>query len=191
MSSAGRPQNPEITELLGRAQSGDEAARSALFEKVYGELRQLARSRLTGSGSYALPGTTALLHESYLRLLQAGALRAGDRRAFFAFATRVARSVAVDGARERLAQRRRDDAQHVAVATRPGEGNASAEERILRVHAALETLERADAHLARVVEMRYFGSLTEREIADTLGVAEPAVQRDWEKARTLLEAAMR
>jgi RNA polymerase sigma factor (TIGR02999 family) len=96
----------EITELLGRLHAGDDAARDSLFAIAYEELRRLAHSRLRSVGQHTLLDTTALVHESYLRFLGAQKLRAEDRRAFFAYAAQVMRSVIVDTARERVASKR-------------------------------------------------------------------------------------
>jgi DNA-directed RNA polymerase specialized sigma24 family protein len=83
----------QLTALIGRIQAGDTAARDALFAAAYGELRRLARARLRDGGRNTMLDTTALVHESYLRFVRAGELRAEDRRAFFAYASQVMRSV--------------------------------------------------------------------------------------------------
>src|SRR5262249_39385048 len=86
----------QLTELLQRASAGDDAARQDLFAAAYGELRALAHSRLRDSGHNTLLGTTALVHEGFVRFVQAGRLEAGDRAHFFAYAASVMRSVIVD-----------------------------------------------------------------------------------------------
>jgi RNA polymerase sigma factor (TIGR02999 family) len=180
----------QITELLGRVQAGDAGARDALFAAAYHELRRMARSRLRDGGRNTVLDTTSLVHESYLRFVRAGELRAEDRRAFFSYASRVMRSVIVDTARERLAERRGGALQQLTLSTGLVANMGDGEETILKVHEALEELAQADARLAQVVEMRYFGGYSEREIAETLEVAERTVQRDWEKARLILRAAL-
>jgi hypothetical protein len=82
----------QLTELLGRLQSGETGARDALFAAAYSELHRLAHARLRDGGRDAVLDTTCLVHESYLRFLRAGELRADDRRAFFAYASQVMRS---------------------------------------------------------------------------------------------------
>ena len=134
--------------------------------------------------------TTALVHESYLRLVQTGELGFDDRRAFFGYASRVMRSVIVDSARARLAERRGGQAEKLTLAASRRSNVAQHDEHILQVHDALEQLEQADARAAQMVEMRYFGGYTDREIADTLDLTERTVQRDWEKARLLLRAML-
>jgi RNA polymerase sigma factor (TIGR02999 family) len=179
-----------LTVLLERVQAGDPSARDALFAAAYDNLKRLAHARVRGGGRNAELDTTALVHEAYLRFVSGGQLRARDRRAFFAYASRVMRSVIVDSARERLAQRRGGDQAHLTLTTQMADGLAADEEAILRVHEALSVLEAADPRLAQVVEMRYFGGYTEQEIAEALDVTERTVRRDWEKARLLLEVAL-
>ena len=181
----------ELTELLGRVQAGESVARDALFALAYAELHRLARSRLRDGGRNTLLDTTCLVHEAYLRFVSAGQLRAEDRRAFFAYASQVMRSVIVSSVRERLAQKRGGRGQPLTLATELGAGVVQDEETILRVHEALEVLEQADPRLAQVAQMRYFGGYSEQEIAETLEVSERTVQRDWEKARVILAAAVR
>jgi RNA polymerase sigma factor (TIGR02999 family) len=181
----------DLSELIRQVQSGDDRARDRLFAAAYGELHTLARSRLRDGGRNTLLDTTALVHECYLRFLEGGALRSVDRRAFFAYASRVMRSVIIDSVRERQAERRGGDVVQITLDTRIDENLPAGEEEILRVHEALLTLEQAEPRLARVVEMRYFGGYTEAEIADTLDLTERTVRRDWDKARLLLSAALK
>jgi RNA polymerase sigma factor (TIGR02999 family) len=181
----------QITQLLARMQEGDDNARDALFAATYDELRRMARSRLRDGGRNTLLDTTSLVAESYLRFVRVGQLRIEDRRAFFGYAARVMRSVIVDSARERLAERRGGGVLPLTLNTELIENLAEGEESILRIHEALKDLERADARLAQVVEMRYFGGYSEQEIAETLGVTERTVQRDWEKARLILRASLK
>ncbi|TLZ36408.1 MAG: sigma-70 family RNA polymerase sigma factor [Gammaproteobacteria bacterium] len=173
----------QLTELLGRLRAGDAGARNALFAAAYAELHRLARSRLRDGGRNTVLDTTGLVHESFLRFVSGGALRAEDRRAFFAYASQVMRSVIVNSARERIAQRRGGDLRPLTLSTQLPGNAAENEETILSVHQALEALEQADPRLAEVAQMRYFGGYSEQEIAETLGVTERTVQRDWEKAQ--------
>jgi RNA polymerase sigma factor (TIGR02999 family) len=176
-----------ISVLLERARDGDSVARGALFSAAYDDLKRLAHVRLRDGGHNTVLDTTSLVHESYLRFLNSAQLRAEDRRAFFAYASQVMRSVIVDTARARLAERRGGDATHLSLTTQIADGIAADEAAILRVHEALEALEAAEPRFAKVVEMRYFGGYSEQEIAEALGVTERTVRRDWEKARLLLE----
>ena len=181
----------DISELIRRVNAGEPGAQDLLFSAAYGELRKLARSRLRDGGRNTYLDTTALVHESYLKFLGSGRLRPDDRRAFFAYASRVIRSVIVDSARERLADRRGGGIPPLTLSTELLDSLPNGEETILDVHEALEVLAKADARLAHVVEMRYFGGYSEAEIGETLGVTERTVRRDWEKARLLLGALLK
>lgn len=180
----------QLTELLSAARQGDQQAAGEAFGLLYGELRRLARSKLRQHQSMTLLDTTSLLHESFLRLVGAQALPVSDRHHFFTYAARVMRSVIVDFARARLAERRGGDADKVVLDTGIAAEVASPENDVLRVHEALEVLAKADERLAQVVELRYFGGMNEAEIAEVLGTSERTVRRDWEKARLLLFAAL-
>jgi RNA polymerase sigma factor (TIGR02999 family) len=103
----------------------------------------------------------------------------------------VMRSVIVDSARARLAERRGGDAQKLTLSTELAHDLGKAEDEIVRVHEALQELEHADARAAQMVEMRYFGGYSDTEIAETLDVTVRTVQRDWEKAKVLLRAILK
>jgi RNA polymerase sigma factor (TIGR02999 family) len=178
------------TVLLSRMQNGDRAARDELFAAAYRELRRVAHFRLHEGGRDAVLDTTALVHESYLRFVRAGELKIEDRRAFFGYASQVMRSVIVDSARARLAERRGGDAQMMSLSTELAQELPQDEQGIVQVHEALQELEKADARIAQVVQMRYFGGYSDKEIAETLDIAERTVQRDWEKAKVLLHAIL-
>ncbi len=117
-------------------------------------------------------------------------MRIEDRRAFFAYASKVMRSVVIDCVRERQAQRHGGDVQQVTLDTRIGDSVPANEREILGLHEALQALEDAEPRLAQVVEMRYFGGYTEVEIAEALDITERTVRRDWDKARLLLAHAL-
>jgi RNA polymerase sigma factor (TIGR02999 family) len=182
----------DLGELVRRVSAGEPGAQDALFAAAYGELRQLARARLHGMGRGAELDTTALVHESYLRFVGHGRLRSADRRSFFAYASRVMRSVIVDTVRERLAECRGGDLERVTLSTPLAaellDGQAV---EVLELHEALQALADAEPRLAQVVEMRYFGGYSEEEIADTLRLSERTVRRDWDKARLLLGLMLR
>lgn len=181
----------QLTELLGRIRAGDTEARDTLFAAAYTELHRIARARLRDGGRNTVLDTTCLVHESYLRFVDAGELRAEDRRAFFAYASQVMRSVIVNCVRERIAQKRGGDSRPLTLSTSLAANIAADEDTVLKVHEALEDLEKADPRLAEVAQMRYFGGYSEQEIAETLDITERTVQRDWEKARLILAAALR
>lgn len=180
----------KIGELIRRINAGEPGAQDALFSAAYGELRKLARSRLHDGGRNTMLDTTALVHESYLRFIHGGQLRSEDRRAFFAYASRVMRSVIIDAVRERQAERRGGDLQRLTLNTQIIDNIPAGEDDVLKVHDALEALAQAEPRLARVVEMRYFGGYSEHEVADALGLTDRTVRRDWDKARLLLGAML-
>ena len=180
-----------LTGLIERVAAGEHAARDELFATAYADLRKLARSRLRNGGRNTVLQTTALVHESYLRFLNAGELRLQDRQAFFAYASKVMHSVIVDTVRERQAERRGGRAEDLTLDTQAADKLPSDAAEILHVHEALLALEAAEPRLATVVEMRYFGGYTEREVAEALGLTERTVRRDWDKARLLLMAALK
>jgi RNA polymerase sigma factor (TIGR02999 family) len=190
MPADAAPKHPELTVLLASARAGDKDAASAAYSVLYDELRRLARAKLRPHQSMTLLDTTSLVHESYLRLVGAEALPVEDRHHFFAYAARVMRSVIVDFARARAAERRGGEAEHLVLDTMLSAQVAAPETDVLRIHEALDVLEQADSRLARIVEMRYFGGMSEAEIAEVLGVSDRTVRRDWEKARLLLRAAL-
>jgi RNA polymerase sigma factor (TIGR02999 family) len=154
--------------------------------RFYSELRRLARARLAAGGRYTLLDTTALVHESFLRLERAGNLPISDDEHFLAYATRTMRSVVVDYARRRKAQRHGGGCAHTSLNTVHAEEITASEDEILEVHEALEVLADVDPRLVQVVEMRYFGGLTDVEIGQALEVTDRTVRRDWERARVLL-----
>ena len=184
----------DLTDLIRRAQSGDACAYDDLFRATYDELRTLARQRLRRDQRGTLLDTTALVHESYLRFAAASRVRIDDRNHFMNFAARVMRSVVIDFIRERHAERRGGDAARISL-TNGAEAlvdptTAGGESEILRVHEALDALGKRDPQLVQLVEMRYFGGMTEAEVAKALEISERTVRRDWEKARLLLAEAL-
>lgn len=150
---------------------------------LYRELRVLARARLRHGGRQTLLDTHALVHEAWMRM---GKVQLQNRHQWMAYASRTMRSVIVDMARRRLAERRGGDA--LVVTWTEGlqvRADAPADE-VLRVHDAIDALQRLEPRLAQVVEMRYFGGLDDVEIGDALGLSDRTVRREWDKARLLL-----
>ncbi|MEI8159060.1 MAG: ECF-type sigma factor [Burkholderiales bacterium] len=181
----------DLTMLLAAARSGDSQAAQQAFSLLYDDLRRLARSRLRQHQQFTLLDTTSLVHESYLKLVGLESLPIEDKKHFFTYASTVMRSVIVDFARARSAERRGGDADHLVLDTSLQEKLGMPEDDVVRVHEALEVLAKADSALAQIVEMRYFGGLTEPEIADVLGISERTVRRNWEKARLLLAGVLK
>lgn len=179
-----------LTDLIHRAQRGDESAVDQLFQCVYPELRRMARARIRKNPRNTLLDTTELVHESYMRFVEAGRLKLEDRAHFMGYAGKIMRSVIVDAARDRLSRKRGGEHRAVTLDSHIVSPDADAATQILDVHEALDGLARHDARLVQVVEMRYFAGLTEEQIAESLGVTERTVRRDWEKARLLLAESL-
>ena len=133
---------------------------------------------------------TALINESYLRLVDQTKVEWQNRRHFFGIAARCMRRVLVDRARRRLAHKRPQGGAAVPLDDMIAAPDAPFEE-ILAVHHALEKLEAANKRQAQVAELKYFGGLTIEEIADVLSVAPATVKRDWKEAEVWLRAALR
>jgi RNA polymerase sigma factor (TIGR02999 family) len=188
-SIGGSMENLTTSSAGGR--QGDSAALGQLFSELYRDLRQLAHARLKRHGTVTLLDTTALVHESYLRFLKAGRVQFADRAHFIGYAARVMRSVVVDFARESLAQCRGGREAHIALETEAAAPPAKGESEILQVHEALEELATVSERMVRVVEMRYFGGMSDAEIGEALSLTERTVRRDWEKARIILAAALK
>ena len=157
-----------------------------LFPLLYDELRRLARSRLSSGGRNVLLDTTALVHESFLRLHGAGKVELTDRDHFMAYAATAMRSVIVDYVRRRASEKRGGDVEHVTLDTGVADSLGATDAEIVDVHEALEALAKVDARLVQVVEMRYFAGLSDDEIGAALGMTGRTVRRDWERARLLL-----
>ncbi|NRF69773.1 sigma-70 family RNA polymerase sigma factor [Aquincola sp. S2] len=182
----------EITTLLRAASAGDRQAADRVFALLYADLQRLAHSRLRRSSELTLLDTTALVHESFLRLQGGGGeLDFPNREHFLGYAAKVMRAVVVDVVRARHAERRGGDAEHVTLNTAVGESASRHDGEVLRVHEALDELAAMEPRLAQVVELRYFGGLSETEIAASLGVTDRTVQRDWQKARLFLSLALK
>lgn len=179
----------EITRLIESQNPADGVDSDALFHAAFDELRKLARSRLNAAGPMTLLDTTALVNESWLRLSGQRRLQVETRRKFFAYAAQVMRTVIVDQVRSRNAGQRGSGERALTLNTELGDGIA-ADDEALQVHEALESLAQVEPRLAQVVEMRYFGGLTEAEIGEALSLTERTVRRDWEKARLLLAAML-
>ncbi|HYP32728.1 MAG TPA: ECF-type sigma factor [Burkholderiaceae bacterium] len=180
----------DITSLLKAAGAGDRQAADQAFALLYADLQRLAHSRMNRSGNFTMLDTTALVHESWLRFRGAGEAAFADQQHFMGYAARVMHSVVVDFVRARRAQRHGGDIEHVTLNTAIGDSVARHDDEILRVDEAMQQLGEADKRLHDVVELRYFGGLSEAEIAAILGVTERTVQRDWQKARLFLSSAL-
>lgn len=181
----------DVTELLRQATDQDDAALKRLFEILYSDIHRMARARLAENGPLTLLDPTSLAHEAYLRLHGAGRLDLDSRGRFMAYVSQVLRSVIVDFARRRSAERRGGGVAHVTLNTEVAESVGNRDDDVLRIDEALDELEKTDPRLRQVVEMRYFAGLGNDEVAAALGVNERTVRRDWERARLLLSVSLR
>jgi RNA polymerase sigma factor (TIGR02999 family) len=179
----------EITDALAALRRGDDAAMSRLLPLVYDELRRRAHYQLARHGGSATLGTTGLIHETYVKLVESGAAWE-DRNHFFGVAVKVMRSVVVDYARKRFAQKRGGAARRLELDEGLVRVDEDAQE-ILAIHEALDRLAAIDGGLAELVELRFFGGLSVEEAAEMLDRSERTVKRDWTKARTLLYQMLR
>jgi len=180
----------ELTLLFTAARSGDEAALGKIFSSLYPDLKVVARARLRRGARLTMMDTTALVHESFLRFQKLGQVEFTDRHHFLAYAARVIRTVIVDIVRSEQATKRGGEIMLETLDTAVCDSVSSDQADVLAIAQALESLEQLDPRLASVVEMRYFAGLTEQQIAETLGVTERTVRRDWNKARTFLMVAL-
>jgi RNA polymerase sigma factor (TIGR02999 family) len=184
----------EITRLLSAARGGDPAASDVLFARVYQELHRLAHAQLGLRGRLGETlDTTALVHETYLRLAQPEGVSAADRAHFFNLAARVMRHVVVDYARQQHAAKRSGEKVRIEPGG-PGEpaaaGDAGLTADLLALDASLARLETESPRLARLVELRFFAGLTFAEIGEAQGLTERTAKRDWRKARAFLLAEL-
>jgi RNA polymerase sigma-70 factor, ECF subfamily len=180
----------DISMLLKAWGDGDPAALDRLTPLVYGELRRMARRHMRKERESTMQ-TTALVHEAYLRLVDAKGLACQDRTHFFALCAQIMRRILVDAARARVSAKRGGDALPLdhseAVNLEEIAGNASQKSaEVLALDQALDDLARVDARKARVIELRFFGGLSVEETAEVLDISPQSVMRDWKLARAWL-----
>jgi RNA polymerase sigma factor (TIGR02999 family) len=175
----------ELTRLLTDWRNGDQTALDRLLPLVYDELHRIARRYMRGERRENTMQTTALVNEAYMRLADYKRMQWQDRAHFFAVAAQAMRRILIDFARARHNRKRGGDAERVSL----DEGTVPAPDKsdnLLALNEALEQLEKMSARQARVVELRYFGGLDEKEIGQVLGIAPRTVRADWQIARTWL-----
>jgi RNA polymerase sigma-70 factor (ECF subfamily) len=184
-----QPSAQDITHLLLAWGEGDPAALDKLMPLVYEELRRLARSYLNRQRPGHTLQTTALVNEAYLRLINANQVRWQDRAHFFAVSAQMMRRILVDFARSKRNLKRGGGAQRVsledAMAIAPEQ---SAD--LLALDEALRELAALNPRQSQIVELRYFGGLSEEEAAEVLKISPRTVRRDWSLARAWLFRAL-
>jgi RNA polymerase sigma factor (TIGR02999 family) len=165
----------------------------AMFASLYNELRHLARSRLRTVGGRTYLDTTSLVHDAYTKLAAQEAKNFETKGHFLAYCGQVMRSVIIDMVRAAQTDRRGNGEAAVTLNTVIMQSSADPstfDDEAIRVNDALAQLKIIDARLEKVVEMRYYAGLNEREIAEALGISERTVSREWERARALLRAML-
>ena len=181
----------EITLLLDRWRSGDPAAFDSLVPVVYNDLRRLAQSMMRRERSVHTLQATALLNETYMRLVKQRKVALEDRSHFYAFAARLMRNILTDHARAHLAERRGGREQIKIELTDDLAWIGTSDAQILDLYRALERLETLDARKARVVDLRYFFAFTTAEVAEALGISLATAERDLQFARGWLFRELR
>ncbi len=171
-----------ITDLLLELRRGDQEAAERLFMLVYDDLHRIAHRALARERADHTLGTTGVVHEAYLRLVDQSRVEWRDRAHFYAVASQAIRRILVDYARRHRRLKRGGGQRPITL----DDGAVSLEERsdnLIALDEALSRLAVLNPRLSRVVECRFFGGLTEEEIAEATGVTVRTVKRDWAKAR--------
>jgi RNA polymerase sigma factor (TIGR02999 family) len=180
----------DITLMLQAVERGEAGASVDLLPLVYEELRRIASARMAREAAGHTLQPTALVHEAWLRLVGDGAATNWQSRGhFFAAAATAMRRILVENARRKRRLKRGGGEAHVSVdevdVAAPGPN-----EDILQIHEALTKLEQANPQQARIVELKFFGGLTNEEVAEHLGIAERTVYRQWVCAKARLFRAI-
>ncbi len=175
----------EITSLLRAWGGGDPAALEQLAEQVYPELRRMAHRYMRAEREGNTLQTTALVHEVFLRLVDVTKVEWRERAQFFAMASQMMRRILVDAARARASEKRGGMAEKVNIDD-VAVLSPVPDRSILALDEALTAFSQLAPRQAKVVEMRYFGGLTEEEIVAALEISPRTVRRDWDFARAWL-----
>jgi len=179
------PPRQEVTQVLVDWSAGDKNAAQRLMPLVYDELRSLARSYLQRERSDHTLQATGLVHEAYLRLVDQSSTNWQNRAHFFAVAAKVMRRILVDHARSHRAEKRGGDREKIEF----NEGLLTPGERavdLIALDEALEELGTFDARQSQIVELRFFGGLTNEEIGEALHISPRTIKREWRLAKAWL-----
>jgi RNA polymerase sigma factor (TIGR02999 family) len=180
----------DITILLSAASSGDENASAALAERVYDELKRIARKRMRHERPGHTLQPTALVNEAFVKLL-GGAHRSWQGRGhFFAAAGRLMHRILIDHSRAGRAQKRGGQFARKVTLDANVPDNSVSSDQVLAVRQALARLRQLDPRQCLVVELRLFNGLTEQQVAHALGMSERTVKRDWNMALAYLHGEM-
>jgi RNA polymerase sigma factor (TIGR02999 family) len=187
---SGPAQPAQLTVLLNKMRHGDPRASEEAIQLVYGELHRIAAGQMRRERPGHTLQTTALVHEAYVRLIGAGSLELQNRGHFFAVASHQMRRVLVDHARSAHAQRRGGGVENVALDQVQIAGERQSVD-VIMLDDALRELAQLDPRAAQIIELRYFGGYTDKEVVEVMGVSLATVHRDWEFARSWLFDWMR
>ena len=182
------PSPKEVTRLLIDWGNGDQAALDELIPLVYDELRRLARRYMRRESQDHTLQTSALVNEAYLRLVDQRSVQWQNRAHFFGVAAQMMRRILVDHARSRLRAKRGGGAQMVSLADEAVMYQEVAE--VIALDDALNNLAELDPRKSQIVEMKFFGGLTNEEVAEVLKVTTRTVEREWRKAKAWLHHAI-
>jgi RNA polymerase sigma factor (TIGR02999 family) len=171
--------------ILAEMRDGNQAARNELITLVYPELKRIAARYLQQERSNHTLRTTELVHEVYLRLLADANVDWRSRAHFFAAVAREMRHILVDYARARNAQKRVGDRVRISL-TEAAAHALEEEEDVIALDEALSRLEAVDPRASQVVELRFFGGLTEQEASEAIGISVATLKRDWTFAKAWL-----
>ena len=175
----------QITQLLVDWSEGDRAALDRLTPLVYGELHRLAHHYMNRERAGHTLQTSALVNEAFLRLVDQRNVKWNNRAHFFAIAAQMMRRILVDYARSHLYAKRGAGAIHVSLDQAGLVSNEPSAE-VTALDEALTKLESIDSQQARVVELKFFGGLTIKEIAEAMGISTDMVKREWSTAKAWL-----
>jgi RNA polymerase sigma factor (TIGR02999 family) len=178
-----------ITQVLNAIDQGDPHAAEQLLPLIYDELRRLAAQKLASEKPGQTLQATALVHEAYLRLVGQSRVRWQNRAHFFGLAAQMMRRILVDHARAHRAAKRPGGAWRIVLDDRIGAIDPPDCD-LLALDAALRALTALDQRLGHIVELRYFGGLSEQEVAEVLSISRSTVTREWQTARTWLYRRM-
>jgi len=182
----------EITQLLQAWCHGDQAALARLIPLVYDQLHRLAHHHMLGERPGHVLQTTALVHEAYVRLIDASQVEWQHRAQFFAISAKVMRRILVDFGRSRRYKKRRPEVAGWRADLDPGQiPQPQPGADIVALDEALDALATFEPRGAQVVELRFFGGLTVEETAEVLKVSPKTVKRDWALARAWMLEALR
>jgi RNA polymerase sigma factor (TIGR02999 family) len=183
-----------VTELLARWRQGDQEALEAIVPLVYKELHDLAHGYLRREHPGHTLQSMALVHEAYLRLVDQKPLDINDRSHFIAVAARLMRQILVDYARSRGAAKRGAGLKvglSAAAARADSRAESAYEIDLMALDDALSELARLDERQEKIVELRYFGGMTNEEVALALGISPATVKREWTVAKAWLSRRIR